>query len=271
VSAIAAAAPAVVRSYGLLGVRVHALSIDALTEAVAASVRSGEPRIIAHHNLHSIYLYQRDEKLRAFYRRAHLVHVDGMSIIFAGRLLGLPLLREHRVTYVDWTDPLLATATREGWRVIYVGERAGVAERGAAALRRRHPGLVFEAQHGFFDTSADGDENRAVLRRIRDFEPHLLMVGMGMPRQEHWIWDNIPRLPPCVMLTTGAAISYAAGSVPTPPRWAGVMCLEWAFRLAAEPRRLWRRYLLEPWSVLALLLRDLMAGSSGRRLRSGGR
>jgi N-acetylglucosaminyldiphosphoundecaprenol N-acetyl-beta-D-mannosaminyltransferase len=270
VSAVARAEPALVRSYRLLGVRVHALSIDALTEAVAAGVRAGEPRIIANHNLHSIYLHQHDEKLRAFYRRAHLVHIDGMSIIVAGRLLGLPLRREHRVTYVDWIDPLLAAAAGQGWRVLFIGEEAEVARRGAAALRVRHPGLVFEALQGFFDPSTEGDENQAVLRRIREFEPHVLMVGMGMPRQEHWIHDNLPAFPPCVLLTAGAAVGYAAGSVPTPPRWAGALCLEWAFRLVAEPRRLWRRYLVEPWSVLALLGRELILGTA-RRLRERAR
>ncbi len=264
-TALAVAEPGIGRSYRLLGVRVHALSLDALTDTVAAGVRSGERRIIANHNLHSIYLHQRDEKLRAFYRRAHVVHVDGMSIIVAARLLGLPLRREHRVTYVDWLDPLLAAAARRGWRVMYIGQQPGVAQRGAAALRCRHPGLVFEALQGFFDPSRGGDENRAVLRRIHDFEPHVLMVGMGMPRQEHWIHDNLSGLPPCVLLTAGAAIGYAAGSVPTPPRWAGAMCMEWAFRLVAAPRRLWRRYLLEPWFVLAILARELMAGAVRRR------
>jgi N-acetylglucosaminyldiphosphoundecaprenol N-acetyl-beta-D-mannosaminyltransferase len=263
------AEPTVARSYRLLGVRVHALSIGALTDAVAAGVRSGEPRIIANHNLHSVYLHHRDAKLRAFYRLADLVHVDGMSIIAAGRLLGLPLRREHRVTYVDWIDPLLATAAGRAWRVMSIGQQDGVAQRGAAAWRRRHPGLVLEALHGFFDLSVDGKENRSVLRRIHHFEPHVLMVGMGMPRQEHWIYDNLSDLPPCVLLTAGAAIGYAAGSVPTPPRWAGAMGMEWAFRLFAEPRRLWRRYLLEPWAVLAVLVRELIAGSARRRREWG--
>lgn len=262
-------AAAVIESHRLLGVRVQALSLGTLTDAVREGVRSGQPRIIANHNLHSIYLHRRDAKLRAFYERAHLVHVDGMSIIFAARLLGLPLRREHRVTYVDWIDPLLATAAGERWRVLHIGAEARVGDRGAAALRRRHPGLVLETLDGFFDLSPDGEENRAVLRHIHAFAPHLLMVGMGMPRQEHWIFDNFDRLPPCVVLTAGAAITYAAGSVPTPPRWAGAYGLEWAFRLVAEPRRLWKRYLLEPWFVLALLARELVAGRAQQDLDSG--
>ncbi len=246
-------------SYRLLGVRVHALSMGGLTAAVAEGVRSGQRRIIANHNLHSIYLYQRDEQFRAFYARAHLVHVDGMSLILAGRLLGLPLRREHRVTYVDWIDSLLAAAAAEGWRVLFLGSEVRAGSRGSAALRLRHPGLVLETLPGFFDASRDGEENRAVLRRIHDFGAQLLMVGMGMPRQEHWILDNLGDLPGCVVLTAGAAVDYVAGAIPTPPRWAGRLGLEWGFRLMAEPRRLWKRYLLEPWYVLPVLARELVA------------
>lgn len=258
-------------SYRLLGVRVHALSMEALTAAVVEGVRSGQRRIIANHNLHSVYLHQRDERFRAFYARAHLVHVDGMSLILAGRLLGVPLGREHRVTYVDWIDPLLATAAAEGWRVLFLGSEVQVGFRGSAALRQRHPGLVLETLPGFFNTTRDGEENRAVLRRIHAFGPQLLMVGMGMPRQEHWILDNLGDLPGCVVLTAGATVDYAAGAVPTPPRWAGRLGLEWGFRLIAEPRRLWKRYLLEPWSVLPVLVRELVAARWRENLHASGR
>jgi N-acetylglucosaminyldiphosphoundecaprenol N-acetyl-beta-D-mannosaminyltransferase len=258
------------QSYRLLGVRVHALSMEALTDAVAEGVRSGQRRIIANHNLHSIYLHQRDEKFRSFYKRARFVHVDGMSLILAARLLGLPLRPEHRVTYVDWIDPLLATAAAEGWRVLFLGSEAQVGSRGSAALRQRHPGLVLETLPGFFDATHEGEENRAVLRRIHAFGTQLLMVGMGMPRQEHWILDNLGDLPGCVVLTAGAAVDYAAGAIPTPPRWAGRLGLEWGFRLLAEPRRLWRRYLLEPWGVFPLLATELVAARWRQHPKSSG-
>jgi N-acetylglucosaminyldiphosphoundecaprenol N-acetyl-beta-D-mannosaminyltransferase len=261
----------VIPSYRLLGVRVHGISRGALTDAVVESVCSEQRRIIANHNLHSVYLHRRDTKLRAFYERAHFVHIDGMAVVFAGRLLGLPLRREHRVTYVDWIDPLLATAASRRWRVMYVGAEEWVGLRGAAVLRRRHPGLVLETVAGYFDASPDGAENHAVLQRIHAFAPHLLMVGMGMPRQEHWILDNLHQLPRCVLLTAGAALNYVAGSIPTPPRWAGAVGLEWAFRFLAEPRRLWRRYLLEPWVVLGVLTRELIAGPSQRQHSDSGR
>jgi N-acetylglucosaminyldiphosphoundecaprenol N-acetyl-beta-D-mannosaminyltransferase len=83
------------------------------------------------------------------------------------------------------------------------------------------------------------------------------MVGMGMPRQEFWTQENFSQLDAHVILSsTGAALEYIAGATPTPPRWSGRIGLEWMFRLAHEPRRLFSRYLIEPWYILLLLLMD---------------
>jgi N-acetylglucosaminyldiphosphoundecaprenol N-acetyl-beta-D-mannosaminyltransferase len=96
--------------------------------------------------------------------------------------------------------------------------------------------------------------NHEILTLIKEYQPHILMVGMSMPRQEHWILDNIESISANVILPSGAAIDYIAGAVPTPPRWAGKVGLEWLFRLVAEPRRLWRRYFVEPLFLLKWFL-----------------
>jgi N-acetylglucosaminyldiphosphoundecaprenol N-acetyl-beta-D-mannosaminyltransferase len=85
----------------------------------------------------------------------------------------------------------------------------------------------------------------------------VLIVGMGMPRQQHWTLDNAERLAVNVVSTCGAALDYVAGAIPTPPRWAGRAGLEWACRLAAEPRRLASRYLVEPWGLAPCVLQAL--------------
>jgi len=91
-----------------------------------------------------------------------------------------------------------------------------------------------------------------VTRAIAAFRPDLLMVGMGMPRQEAWVAAHVDALEVPAVLTCGACMDYVAGVVATPPRWAGRVGLEWGFRLIAEPRRLGYRYLVEPWSVARL-------------------
>ena len=85
-----------------------------------------------------------------------------------------------------------------------------------------------------------------------------------MPLQEHWILDNLNQIEANVILTAGACFDYIAGVVPSPPRWMGQIGLEWLSRLASEPRRLWKRYLLEPWYILALVFKELLHRSFGR-------
>jgi len=239
----------------LLGVVVDPLMIAELNECIAKAVDQGERWIIANHNLHSVYLYHRDPKMRAFFAKAQVVHIDGMSLVYWARVLGYPVTKQHRVTYVDWVHPLMAMAAAEGWRVFYLGGKPGVAARAAEKLRQQYPGLVLETRHGYFTP----EENDAVLEEIARFQPHVLMVGMGMPRQEHWVLDNLERISANAILTAGACFDYVAGVIPTPPRWMGRMGLEWLYRLWSEPRRLARRYLLEPWFLVPLALRDLTA------------
>lgn len=246
-----------VKSYTLLGVEVNPLSISDLNGLISEAVKLGERRIIANHNLHSIYLYYHDPKMRAFYVLADYIHIDSMPLVIWGQKLGFPLQKDHRVTYVDWTNPLMATAAQQSWRVFYLGSKPGVAQKAVEIVQQKFPGLQIIAEHGYFNANFDSQENMAILARIKAYQPNILMVGMGMPRQEHWILDNLDYIQANAILCAGATMDYVAGAVPTPPRWAGKMGLEWLFRLMAEPKRLWRRYLVEPWFLLRLFLIDL--------------
>src|SRR5215216_3251901 len=179
-----------IATFTMLETRVDVLTIEELHAHIAESIRTGTRRIFASQNLHSIYLQRADPKLQAFYDRADYVRIDGMAIVLLGRLLGLPLRREHRITYVDWLPPFMAEAARTGWRVFYLGSKPGVAERAATVLRARFPGLEIATAHGYFDASPDSSENERVIETINAFRPNVLMVGMGMPRQQHWVLEN---------------------------------------------------------------------------------
>ena len=250
----------------MLNVDVHALTVTDLNAIIETAIRKDAQLVIANHNLHSIYLCQYDASLRFYYKQASYIHVDGMPLIWIGKLLGHPLGAEHRVTYVDWLESLMCDALRNQWRIFYLGAKPGVAELGACKLRNRFKGLCIGTHHGHFDVSADSSENLAVLDEINDFCPNLLLVGMGMPRQEHWIHANRNRLNANIILPCGAAIDYVSGEVATPPRWLGRLGLEWLFRLAGQPRRLGSRYLVEPLFLIRPLVKNIWAHYRGKRL-----
>lgn len=254
-------------SYRLLGVTVDGLTTGSLYEAIGEAIDSPGGVVIANHNLHSIYLYHHDAKMRQFYGRARYVFIDGMPLVLLGRLLGYPLRGEHRMTSIDWLRPMLPEAVRRGWRLLLLGSRPGVAERAAAMLRAEFPGLIIEALHGYFDPRPGSESGEAVVARVAGFRPDLLCLGMGMPRQEHWIEDHLDRVGAKVVLNLGGFMDLLTGELPIPPRWVSRLGLEWLVRLISRPGRVWRRYLVEPWSLLPHLADDLRSSRARRSSR----
>lgn len=251
----------------LLGAEVDLVTPAEVMDAIGRFAAAGRPAVIANHNAHSLYLLSRDPQLAAFFRAADLIEIDSRPMILWGRLLGLPVRGRHRCTYLDWRETFWSLAAQKGWRVFYLGGAPGVAEAGAERLRGRWPGLALAVQDGYFDARRDSEENLGVVARIRAFDPDVILVGMGMPRQEAWIHDNRDAFRRGVFLPVGAALDYEAGVQSAAPRWLGTFGLEWLYRLATQPRRLAFRYLVEPWSLLPAMAADVAAGLKRRRSR----
>jgi N-acetylglucosaminyldiphosphoundecaprenol N-acetyl-beta-D-mannosaminyltransferase len=232
------------------------VSADLFTEAeltayVAAAIAAGRRTVIGNHNLHSLYLAQRDGRFREFFAAADAVYVDGMGVAVVGRLCGVRIERRHRITMLDWETALFGMAVERGWRVFFLGSLPEVATAGSLELRRRYPGLDLTVHHGHFDATAGGRDNSEIEARIAAARPDLLLVGMGMPRQEHWILEHRDRLNSTVMIPVGGYLKYAAGVTSTPPRWLGPLGLEWLYLLVVAPGRGVSRYLVEPWFLAA--------------------
>lgn len=253
----------------MLGVCVDALTVETLFRAIEDAIGYGEPTVIANHNLHSIYLYHRDPKMRAFYARAAYTFIDGMALILAGRVAGHPLRRSQRMTSIDWLRPLLVNAEERGWSVFLLGGREGVAEQSASIFQREFPRLRIGSHHGYFDARPESNEARDVIAVINAFRPDILCVGMGMPRQEHWIVDHVDRLDARVILNLGGFMDLLTGKIPTPPRWMARVGLEWLGRLASRPQDVWRRYLWEPWFLLPRLAQDVRQRIASSRSARG--
>ncbi|HYD71321.1 WecB/TagA/CpsF family glycosyltransferase [Azospirillum sp.] len=244
----------------IAGCYVHPCTQDELLAVIAQSVEERRTLILSSLNLHALYVRDRKPAFRALQADPRtMVRIDGMSVVLLARTLGHKLRFAHRTAWIDWFPDLMDMVEARGWRLFYLGAGQEVQDRGLDWIRQRCPGIVVDGHHGYFDMRPDGPENRAVLARIDAFRPHILLVGMGMGRQEQWIRDNIDRLPAHCVATCGACLEYFAGVVPTPPRALGPLGLEWAYRFASNPRRFWRRYLVEPWSVAAIVARHALA------------
>ncbi|HEX4097244.1 MAG TPA: WecB/TagA/CpsF family glycosyltransferase [Caulobacteraceae bacterium] len=252
------------RRIQLLGAGMDLVTPGEVLARVEAAASGGPRALITNHNLHSLYLIRRQPEMAALYARADLVEIDSRPALYWARLLGLPATGAHRCTYLDWREGFWRLADAQGWRVFYLGGSPGVAEDAAARLRGRWPGARIAVHHGYFDRGPGAAENAAVIAEINAFAPQVLLVGMGMPVQEIWTQRHYDELDARAVLPVGAAFDYEAGVQRPAPRILGALGLEWLYRLAHDPRRLFFRYLVEPWSLIGPALGDIARYRLGR-------
>lgn len=227
----------------VLGVGISRIGVEDLHEAILATVRQGERALFLNANVHCLNLAYRRPWLRALLNRAPIVFCDGSGVSLAARILGHPAL--VRFTYADEMWRLAAFAEEHGLSLYFLGARPGVAEAAATRLRKRYPGLrIAGVRHGYFDPSPGSPENEAVVRGINASRPDVLVVGLGMPLQEWWLWQNHGRLDARVSMNLGAVFDYVSGDLRRGPRLLVDNGFEWLARLLIEPGRLWRRYVV---------------------------
>jgi N-acetylglucosaminyldiphosphoundecaprenol N-acetyl-beta-D-mannosaminyltransferase len=204
----------------------------------AAEKRS---RRVMYVNAHVVNQSRSTPGLREALRRADLVYCDGYGVRLAARVLGRQV--PHRMTGADWIWDLARLCQTSGHPLYLLGSEPPLAREAAARLRTIYPDLdVVGAHHGFFDLGSD--HNERVIEDINAHRPRIVLVGMGTPKQELWVDRYAHRLDGAVVWTVGALFDYVSGRTPRAPRWLADNGLEWIFRLAIEPQRMWRRYLL---------------------------
>jgi N-acetylglucosaminyldiphosphoundecaprenol N-acetyl-beta-D-mannosaminyltransferase len=223
-------------------------------------IRSGERGYICTVNVAILMMMRSDPKLQGFVDRASLVVADGQPLIWASHLQ--PDYLPERVTGMDLVDELCALAAKEGFGVYFLGARRSVIETAVERLTDRHPALeVSGIADGYFDA------NEAVFRAnaVRESGAKLLIVGMGVPRQEEFIESRWDELGVQLAIPVGGSFEVMAGTARRAPAFLQRIGMEWSFRLAQEPRRLWKRYLVTNTQFAFHLLRSAVRSEPGHR------
>ena len=236
--------------------RVDGFTVDSFCSVILEAVEAKRQVLFLNHNVNSLALFERNDGFRALYSKASYIFIDGMPVVWLAKLAGFPATSRNRTAVLDWFWQVCAEAERKSLRIVHIGSRGRVLRVASERISRQHPNIDISFVDGFFDIN-DERENSAVLAAVSDAAPDILLVGMGMPRQEQWIAKNLEKLPECVITTVGGIIGYIGGERPTCPRWLGAIGFEWLYRLATEPLRLWRRYLVEPVTLAPLVIREL--------------
>jgi N-acetylglucosaminyldiphosphoundecaprenol N-acetyl-beta-D-mannosaminyltransferase len=234
---------------------------DELLERIIGWVGAGgRTKRVMYVNAHVLNQSREDPALRSALEEADLVYCDGYGVRLAAKALSADI--PHRMTGADWIWDLASLCEERDTSVYLLGCEPGVARQAGQRLRRAHPKLrVVGTHHGYFEIGSGHDER--VIEDINRRRPDILLVGMGTPKQEIWAQRTVDRLECSVLWNVGALFDYVSGRVPRAPASLSDNGLEWIFRLAIEPQRMWRRYLVGN----PVFLSRVMAQARQRHLR----
>ena len=229
----------------ILGITVNTYTMRETVEKIRLSVENQVRTRVVTANPEMIYASNQDQRLRELINSADIITADGIGVVWAARQLGTPV--QERVTGIDLIQSLFPIANAQKWRLFFLGGKPGVVEKAIKQVVQKYPELDLKGHHGYFSL----EEEKCVLRDILGFQPDVLLVGLGAPRQEYWLAQH-PQLA-TVSIGVGGSFDALAGIVIRAPKRLQEFHLEWLYRLWKEPRR-WKRQTVLPRFVIKVLL-----------------
>jgi N-acetylglucosaminyldiphosphoundecaprenol N-acetyl-beta-D-mannosaminyltransferase len=237
----------------VLGVGVHAVNMGLAVKTIAEAVAAGSKGYVCATGVHGIMEAQQDSSLRTVFSRALMVVPDGMPTVWMGRMQGLPGMQ--RVFGPDLMLAVIGDRALQGHSHFLYGGDRGVAQELQTSLRRKFPKAQIVGTYTPPFRPLNLTEALALQETVDRLRPDIVWVGLSTPKQEKFMAEFLPLLNTTLMIGVGAAFDFHTGRLKDSPRWMKQLGLQWLHRLIQEPRRLWKRYLLNnPAFLLSMLL-----------------
>lgn len=212
-------------------------------------------------NVDHIIKLRKDKEFAEVYKKATIVLADGMPLVWASKLLGSPL--NERVTGSDVFPLVCEMAAKEGITVYFLGGLDGVADKAKENLIKKYPSLkVVGTYSPPFGFENDIIENTKIINQINKVKPDILFVGVGAPKQEKWMYNNLEQLRVPISLGIGASFDFVAGTINRAPKWMQKNGIEWLWRFGQEPKRLFKRYFIEDMAFIAIVYKEMIASKN---------
>ncbi|NLD05164.1 MAG: WecB/TagA/CpsF family glycosyltransferase [Synergistaceae bacterium] len=240
------------RKPGLWGIRVDNISLNYAITQVQHWINKGSAHcMIVTPDALAALRSRTDERYRRIVRNAALVLPDGAGLIAALKLLHTPI--QERIPGVEFTEHICKRASYEGWGIWFLGGSPGIAEIAAKKLAEKYPGLnISGTRNGYFTN----EETENICMEIRESNAKILFVGLGVPRQEYWLEENLAKSGATVGMGIGGTMDVISGKLARAPQIWQKFCLEWLYRTIQEPWR-WRRILKLPVFAFYVILTAL--------------
>jgi N-acetylglucosaminyldiphosphoundecaprenol N-acetyl-beta-D-mannosaminyltransferase len=253
----------------VLGVPLGLIDYEETLDWIDATVASRGRGYVCVSNVHAVMASAEDAELRSALLGSSINVPDGQPLVWAINLLGHSL--GARVYGPELMARACARGAQSGQRLyLYGGRNQGALVQLALNLRQRFPGVRIVGGYSPPHRPLTDDECDAVIKEINGSRADVVWVGIGVPKQEKWMAQMRGALEAPVLVGVGAAFDFHAGLVPQAPNWIQESGLEWAYRLAHEPRRLWRRYMRYNPRFLHAFTRQLVQHRRARERSSSG-
>jgi N-acetylglucosaminyldiphosphoundecaprenol N-acetyl-beta-D-mannosaminyltransferase len=236
----------------ILGCSVDNLSIEETLSRIEEFILSGQPHQHVVVNVDKIVKADRDPQLKAIINGCQLVNVDGMPVVWASKLLGVPL--KERVTGIDLFERLLEKASKIGWRVFFLGAKEDIVKRVVANCYEKYPTLqIVGYRNGYWNA----DEESEIVETIKRSRPDLLFVAISSPKKEHFLNKYQKEMKVPFAMGVGGAFDVLAGSMKRAPKWMQNCGMEWFYRFLQEPKRMFKRYFINDMLFFWLLIKEV--------------
>lgn len=242
----------------VLGVGISTINLESATELVFEAINRQQKGFVCVTGVHGVIESQDSAEFRGILNGSFLTTPDGMPMVWLSKLNG----HSHvdRVYGPDLMLEVCRQGVSRGCRHFLYGGGDGVAEKLAEGLRKKCPGINIVGTYTPPFRPLTQEEEHGLADQVKDAQPDCLWVGLSTPKQERFMVEYLPKLDTTLMFGVGAAFDFHAGLVRQAPRWIQRSGMEWLFRLVMEPRRLWKRYLVNNTRFVTLLARQLLMG-----------
>ena len=235
-----------------MNTEIDNITMEEALDAIDVLIQKNKNAYVVTPNVDHIVQLERGGELRKVYENADLILTDGKPLLWIAKWYGTPI--KEKISGSDLFPLLCEMAARKGYKMFFLGAAEGVAAKAAKNLMARYPGLdvvdTYSPPVGF---EKNEDEMQKIVSMITSTKPHILIVGLGCPKQEKFIYYNRNRLNVPISLGLGASIDFEAGNVKRAPRWMADHGLEWLYRITQDPKRMFKRYIIDDRKIYGLV------------------
>lgn len=238
----------------LLNIEVDNVSMAEAIDAIINLVKINKNSYVVTPNVDHIVQIEQGGELKKAYSDASLILTDGMPLVWISKWFGTPV--KEKVSGSDLFPRLCERAAKDGYSMYFLGAGEGVADRAAQRLKNKYNGLnvvgTYSPVVGF---DQDEETLKHVIEMIKGAHPDILILALGCPKQELFAWKYREALGVPVSIGLGASIDFEAGNVKRAPKWMSRVGLEWFYRLLQEPKRMFKRYLIDDMKIFGIAIK----------------